>query len=264
MKTCMLCERKLHLIKYRLKKGDFICSKCFKELPIDLLDSALNDYGKDDFKILKGCIEKTQTEYEKIFVATHILKDIALDSEHRLFKLTSPDIIYRIEDLELCEFFFESITKYKDMLSFRFKLCSVKPKFHLEYTLYDNIKVNAISDNDIGNDFTEYLPEEYREFMNAFYNCFKESKLDVLEKKIISNKRPVRTALTNDELTTADIDDITAAINLFGLDSLEGITEKELKRIKTNLLTCSRVMSIEYITKLNKSYELLSSLLKQI
>ena len=265
MSKCCKCKRPLLISKRKLKDGSRICNTCISDIPIDLVDYCLEKYSESDVLKLEEYKTISTERFDGIFRPTHSCGYIRLDKEHSLFKLNASNIIYEVKNLKRCEFAFVESGDIEDSFDFTLTIVSESPKFFLELVLSKGIPIMDIKPTSVGNDFREYLSNKTIEFMDALYKCFTDAKLEEFDKTAGEYKGIIKVTpdTFNDEVTN-EAKNILDAIKLFKYDSLEGVSRRNLKLRRQELLSPNKVMSIDYINKINESYEILEQFIKQM
>ena len=228
---------------------------------MDFAEYTLKNYEADDYKKLFAYSD-TSEENKQIFKPDHTLIQIAFDSKNKLFSLSSSGLTYSFGILKEAEFSF--VQKDKTTLDYVLRLKSENPKFDIELTLARDIHIEELRDEEVGNDFLNHLPRPVYDFTLAFQKTYMDVSMEKFEKRMTEkHKVPItitRESLKEDLEYTAK--EIVNALRVYDIDSLEGVTVRDLAKIKYKLLSPG-VISPAWANEVNKSYKILKELITE-
>ena len=256
---CAECGLKTNVFtRTKLADGNYICSKCTKEIPSYILECVDGIYTLEDFRNLKRHIQKSKEEYEPIFQETHSYKDIHLDAFHGLFYFkehwTDSIVYFPLSHIVEFDLSFspnelkEGIIGDKVVGCVLLQLTVVNPLFHVEKIIDDHAKATARTSH-FGRKVDYESPKKMRDFLFAFQAAYDSF---------------------NEEYDGTDIDDaieesesVKNALALFMFDrlddvSLENLRDQRNKLIKAFHPDSSPDVDTKFAQKINEAYEVLN------
>lgn len=100
--------------------------------------------------------------------------------------------------------------------------------------------------------------------MDGFYSCFIKAQNTTFDKALERYEAPFRVSkdsiIHDIEKTTKDILD---AIKLFGYESIENVTLKELENRRRELIAPNNILDINFACTVNESYSMLRETILQ-
>ena len=99
--NCVHCGKKTSLLtRKKLRDGQYVCSKCLAGMP-SCIKEYLGDGDYNNFKNVKEYMQYSNDELSRVFRETHSYYSLHIDTEHKLFYLSSdhPRTYYKMSEL---------------------------------------------------------------------------------------------------------------------------------------------------------------------
>ncbi len=262
---CDCCGKELKGTQQKLfgTEAPFIlCSECANKIPGVLYLYAKPNWTLEDYKNFLLWNEGTLQEREH-FTPDHKYGNdgkIEIDTQHGLFRVGQGTIM-RFAEVSSYEFGFKPESIKDGMLGSKvvgeeyFSFDVVVPRYFEEVILKRNVSYKAKQKGFISQKYEYSFSKEFLDIIQAF-----EITLYLVRK--VQNEQQ-----ENSQTGTQGIDEIQKALALFMFDSLDEVTEENLKKQRNALIKAFHPDNNEtnetYSQKINSSYELLLNFIKQ-
>lgn len=262
---CAECGIKTNILtRKKLTDGKYICGTCLKKLPYFLRDY---DYDFNTYEDFLNYIKEQQEIYRSLFRETHNYISIHLDTEHSIFYLSDKifgkgiddtTLFLKLEDTEEFELIFVPNTykegTFGDKLQGKvlMRLRMSNPEFYYETTVAYNESAK-VKKNVLGSKITIVDPPELTEFL-AYFNAARDTAV------------AIKDAACDDTREENNISELQQAMALFMIDSLDNITQEELKSLRNRLIKTfhpdlAGSADTNFAQKINNAYEIIKNYL---
>lgn len=264
--VCEYCGKELKGTQQKLwgtgESRFILCSECEGRIPVQAISYAVSNWNLDDYKNCLAWDEATRAEREA-FAPTDVYGKgaISIDTDHALFRIEDYGLVLRFADLRDYEFGFKPGEVKDGILGARvtgdefFTVDMFAPRIYLERILKYGVSYKLKQKGFINTKYEYEFSKEFSEIINTF-------------EIMVYLARNARNAQSQAQtMQVSEIDEVQKALALFMFDSLDDVTEDNLKKQRNALIKAFHPDNAEsneaYSQKINSAYELLRGFIKQ-
>lgn len=283
--TCDVCSKKIIMNKNTLADGKVICPSCFGCIPKDLRDFARVKWTLHDYQMYKRYCYDKQKDWKTIFAPTIKTSKIRFDIENDLYSCGN-GYIYSARMINTYQLLFMPyqsipIPIFNRLLGTSYiTIESIVPKFSKRYVINKYAMANCYYDDDrklhygLSEELT-LLNVAFKDLNNkmsresARHNCYKDadyrSSGNGFNNSDSYNSNQKNRA--NSNISQNEPEGLKFAMNLFMVEDLSSITEKELKSTRNRLIKSFHPDNTneqdKYAQKINDAYEILDKFIRE-
>ena len=263
---CQGCGKQLkgtQQIVYGTGDTSFIlCSECHSEIPLQIRPYAMSEWKHEDYMTFTGWNSGTKEE-RQLFSPTDVYGrgELSIDTDHGLFQIGKNGAVLRFVDLKRYEFGFKASDAKDGLLGAKIigdEFITVDmfyPYVYLENILKHNVSYKLKQKGFISTKYEYEFSQEYTDIINTF------------EIMAYLAKNAQQTHSETQTMQATEIDEVQKALALFMFDSLDDVTEDNLKKQRNALIKAFHPDNNEsneaYSQKINSAYDILHGFLKQ-
>lgn len=262
--NCAVCDNKTNVLtRFKLSDGQYICGKCAATIPSYMKESVRSQYGLEEFKKFKEYCKFSKEELEPKFDMTDSYKGVNIDENHGIFCLNMDimgEILY-LQFKNIVDFDFEFVPevlkegilgdKVEGKVMFRLQMRN--PEFYCELELDSSAKGRA-KKSFFGNKISYEHPEKMMDFETGFVTA------------LLAFEEP-ESGADSANVGTMQRDELQQAMSLFMIDSMDAVTEDEIKQQRNRLIKAfhpdgNGEIDEKFAQKINAAYNVLKQNLK--
>lgn len=265
---CAHCGAKTKLLtRMKLNDGTYLCSRCAKAIPSEMLSTAHKGYDLEDYHALLEYINFSNTHLRPLFHETHSYYTIHIDTEHKIlyfgYSIDEETVFYHFHNLDDFTLVFRAEELKEGLLGDKVTgkvLMTVKmahPYFYYEEILDHSAKAKA--KQKLLSSRIEYEnPKGMDEFILFFQTAWNASIYEAENAQYQQADNPNYPAIA---------DDLQQAMTLFMLDSLDNVTLEDIKAHRNRLIKAfhpdkGSAADTAYAQKINNAYEIIKQYLQ--
>lgn len=270
-KFCKHCGKKVGMtMKVRLSDGNELCFDCTSDVPDYLMPYLKDVWTYDDFAEYKKYQEYSSKTLKPMFHETGSYEKLHMDEEHGLFyigegildSLKANTLILEMKNLESfgLAYVAEEVNAglFKDSVtgSIVFQFKTTTPNFQRNEIIEANVKAKVITGGAFKANVTYNEPLKFSLFRERF------------EQACYSHYANAHQESETDTMSGTSASELDAARTLFMYDSLEGVTEDDIKMQRNRLIKAFHPdglgeMDAQFAQKINHAYEVLVAYIKK-
>lgn len=250
---CKSCGKSLKGTEQKVfNHGEFcLCKECANKIDTQIVDYAKENWTYKDYADYVAWEEATKEERSQFKPDVKYGYELAIDTERGLFRINS-GIVFRFADLADYELNFkpeqvkEGLLGDKIMGNEFITVDLTTPRVYLETILKHGVKLKLKKKGFISTKYEYEFSDEFMDVVRAFTVCI---YIEAQKREGSYNQ------------ASQNIGEIEKALALFMFDSMDDVTEENLKQQRNALIKAFHPDNNEsneaYSQKINSAYELL-------
>lgn len=263
-KNCILCNKSVFSAKMlHLADGNDVCMNCIRNVPDKYRNFAKKNWNIQFMNNFLYYIESENKIYQETFSETHHFGNVSLDAAHGLFYIKSNhfskpenEIIYNLKYIKDCSFSFvptgaknvmgKVLVTGNAIMRYTSSAIGFAEEVVIDYNMKTTGALQGLNGNEVSIQQPKKLEEFSGPFFQAIYRCSvpvgNTDRNDTYSRNAKHNsesnsrsRREEREQRSNNASEEKNLE-LLKAMSLFMIDSLDGVTESDLKKIRNRLL----------------------------